>query len=34
VALLDKLDARRAEWRRVLPKSLDAGADPDVPRRR
>ena len=34
VALLDKLEERRAEWRRVLPEVLDARADPGHRRRK
>ena len=32
VALLDKLDARRAEWRRILPKASMRVPIPDVPK--
>jgi hypothetical protein len=32
VALLDKLDARRAEWRRILPRASMRVSIPDVPK--
>ena len=32
VALLDKLGERRAEWRRIIPKSLMRVPIPDTPK--